>query len=102
MIIDGHLSNKAQKKFYELTKAIEKQGEVSCQSFPDMMYEEAENIESRKTRHMIKQICALCPVRDLCLEYALEAKEEYGIWGGLTTRERQELIRFTKQSQQLK
>jgi len=28
-----------------------------------------------------KQICASCPVREECLAYAIEADEEFGIWG---------------------
>jgi len=35
-----------------------------------------------------KRICAACPVRDECLEYALENDERFGIWGGLSERER--------------
>lgn len=38
-----------------------------------------------------KAVCAGCPVREACLEYALSAKEEFGIWGGLTAFERQQL-----------
>lgn len=29
-----------------------------------------------------------CPIREACLEYALENKEQFGVWGGYTTRER--------------
>ena len=36
---------------------------------------------------------ARCPVRQDCLEYALDARERYGIWGGTTERERRRLIR---------
>jgi WhiB family redox-sensing transcriptional regulator len=97
MLIDRHLSNKAQKKFIELTQAIEEVGDVACQSFPDMMFEEQDNIEARRTQATIKAICRECPVKDLCLDYAIEAREEYGIWGGLTTKERNELIRFARQ-----
>jgi len=35
-----------------------------------------------------KSLCAECPIQRDCLEYAVEAKEEWGIWGGLTSRER--------------
>lgn len=35
-----------------------------------------------------KAICAQCRVRGICLETALRNKERYGIWGGLTPRER--------------
>jgi WhiB family redox-sensing transcriptional regulator len=35
-----------------------------------------------------KAICGRCPVRQECLEHALELPEEYGIWAGLTEEER--------------
>lgn len=35
-----------------------------------------------------KQVCAGCPVRDACLQQALDNDERYGIWGGLTPQER--------------
>lgn len=40
-----------------------------------------------------KGICALCIVPSVCLEYALEADERFGVWGGLTARERRILER---------
>ena len=40
-----------------------------------------------------KAICAECPVRIQCLEYALIARERDGIWGGCTERERRRIIR---------
>jgi WhiB family transcriptional regulator, redox-sensing transcriptional regulator len=43
------------------------------------------------TRHA-KRICAGCEVRTQCLDYALEADERFGIWGGTSERERR-LIR---------
>lgn len=38
-----------------------------------------------------KSICASCPVRQECLEYALENDERFGIWGGLSELERRRL-----------
>lgn len=35
-----------------------------------------------------KAVCALCPVRIQCLNYAIENNERFGIWGGLTPHER--------------
>jgi len=35
-----------------------------------------------------KKVCVGCEVRAECLEYALEHDERFGIWGGLSERER--------------
>jgi WhiB family redox-sensing transcriptional regulator len=40
-----------------------------------------------------KKICQRCPVRSECLEYALAHDERFGIWGGLSERERRRLKR---------
>lgn len=40
-----------------------------------------------------KQICLSCEVRAECLEYALQNDERFGIWGGLSERERRKLRR---------
>jgi len=40
-----------------------------------------------------KRICTTCDVRDQCLEYALQNDERFGIWGGLSERERRKLKR---------
>ena len=38
-----------------------------------------------------KKVCLTCEVRDACLEYALLHDERFGIWGGLSERERRRL-----------
>ena len=38
-----------------------------------------------------RQICAGCPVRQPCLDYALSHGITHGIWGGLTERDRRPL-----------
>jgi WhiB family redox-sensing transcriptional regulator len=40
-----------------------------------------------------KRICSGCEVRSQCLEYALAHDERFGIWGGLSERERRRLKR---------
>lgn len=40
-----------------------------------------------------KKICAQCTVKSKCLEYALKNDERFGIWGGLSERERRRLRR---------
>jgi WhiB family redox-sensing transcriptional regulator len=38
-----------------------------------------------------KKICGSCEVRTQCLQYALANDERFGIWGGLSERERRKL-----------
>ncbi|GIG57245.1 MULTISPECIES: WhiB family transcriptional regulator [Longispora] len=40
-----------------------------------------------------KRICGRCEVKSDCLEYALSKDERFGIWGGLSERERRKLKR---------
>lgn len=40
-----------------------------------------------------KKICLGCEVRPECLEYALRHEERFGIWGGLSERERRRLYK---------
>lgn len=40
-----------------------------------------------------KKVCVSCDVRSECLDYALENDERFGIWGGLSERERRKLKR---------
>ena len=40
-----------------------------------------------------KQLCAGCPVRTECLAEALDNQIEWGVWGGMTERERRALLR---------
>lgn len=42
---------------------------------------------------LAKQTCAACPVREQCLDYAIEHGETFGIWGGMTERERRRVAR---------
>ena len=44
-------------------------------------------------QHDAKRVCYGCPVRTECLAEALDGKIEFGVWGGLTERERRVLIR---------
>jgi WhiB family redox-sensing transcriptional regulator len=40
-----------------------------------------------------KTVCAACPVRTECLADALDNRVEFGVWGGMTERERRALLR---------
>jgi len=55
---------------------------------PDLFFPE----RGASTREA-KGVCAGCEVRADCLEYALDNGEKFGIWGGLSERERRRLRR---------
>ncbi len=40
-----------------------------------------------------KAVCLGCPVRTECLADALDNRIEFGVWGGMTERERRALLR---------
>lgn len=40
-----------------------------------------------------KKVCNACDVRSECLQYALDHEERFGVWGGLSERERRKLKR---------
>jgi WhiB family redox-sensing transcriptional regulator len=65
-----------------------------CAEIPgDLWFSEAtQTVENRKA----KEICQACPVKEPCLVEALEAKIDYGIWGGLGPMERRSLKRKMK------
>ena len=44
--------------------------------------------ERGETAGLARRVCAACPVRQPCLDYAITNRITHGIWGGLTERER--------------
>jgi WhiB family redox-sensing transcriptional regulator len=46
-----------------------------------------------------KRICTGCPVRAECLDFALRNNERFGVWGGLSERERLRLRHGDRESQ---
>lgn len=50
---------------------------------------------STDPRHVkfAKAVCQGCPVIEECLEYALSAPDQWGVWGGLSERERRTILR---------
>jgi WhiB family redox-sensing transcriptional regulator len=55
---------------------------------PDLFFPE----RGASTREA-KEVCRGCVVRDDCLEFALVNGEKFGIWGGMSERERRRLRR---------
>ena len=58
--------------------------------FPPTSFERKDEKLDRERR--AKAICATCPVKRPCLDYAVKIREPHGIWGGLSEGERKRLL----------
>jgi WhiB family transcriptional regulator, redox-sensing transcriptional regulator len=72
------------------------QWRAACRGEDTGLFFPPHDTESREERlareRKAKTICAGCPVRIECLEYAIRIRESHGIWGGLSEVERRVLI----------
>jgi WhiB family redox-sensing transcriptional regulator len=61
-----------------------------CIDFPSAVFfpEEKEPRERRRAEVAAKQICSACPVISQCREHALRTPENHGVWGAMTSAER--------------
>lgn len=70
---------------------------AACLPHPAVLFFGMDDNESSSERRAredeAKSICSTCVVRAECLEYALDMREPYGIWGGLTELERKARLR---------
>ena len=65
------------------------QREANCLGVhPDLFFPE----RGASTREA-KEVCRGCVVREACLEFALNTGEKFGIWGGMSERERRRIRR---------
>jgi len=88
----------------DLLDALARDGE--CQYVPDLhtgpdAFEDEPLAERRARVDAAKAICADCPVRQVCLEYALRIRPAHGVWAGHTARELADAIRAARQAQQV-
>jgi WhiB family redox-sensing transcriptional regulator len=76
------------------TKTLVWRQRAACRGVdPDIFYPVSDEEASDA-----KAICALCPVQQACLEWALTSRESDGVWGGATERERRRIIRRRRRS----
>lgn len=62
---------------------------AACRDLSSSVFFPERGQSSRKA----KQVCRSCPVRTECLAFALESRQKYGVWGGLTGEERKAYMR---------
>ena len=60
---------------------------AKCRGMEDALFPEASD------QKRARLLCSGCPVRSQCLAEALDNRIEWGIWGGMTERERRLLLR---------
>lgn len=60
---------------------------------PDAFFPEVERVNQLGA---VRRICHGCPVRQQCLNYAMDHPELVGVWGGLTTSQRRRRRRGTR------
>lgn len=58
--------------------------------FPPPHFEHKPEREAREAK--AKGICAHCPVRAECLDWALATREPHGVWGGYSESERKQIL----------
>lgn len=66
---------------------------AACSGYPNTLFFPASDNADGPSVEKAKAICAVCPVIEDCLEYALETNQRAGIWAGTTEKERKSLRR---------
>jgi WhiB family redox-sensing transcriptional regulator len=64
-------------------------GNAACvNQDPELFFPIGSNGPAERQTEGARQVCQSCPVRQPCLEWALEAGADHGVWGGLNEQER--------------
>ena len=63
-------------------------GRGNCRDEPPARFFPSDGVGVEAAR----QICATCPVKAPCLEYALRNRIDHGVWGGASERERRRIL----------
>lgn len=83
---DGHFDT----GYWKFLKKIQEAGGVPCEDHGDLFY--PEDFPDQQVRQIAvaaaKRLCNACPIKNDCLEYAIESNQRYGIWAGTSPSER--------------
>jgi WhiB family redox-sensing transcriptional regulator len=66
----------------------------SCRTSDPTLFFHPQNERGAARRSRVqaaKSVCASCPVQTECADYAIRSREPYGIWGGMSEEEREEI-----------
>lgn len=85
--------NKGARLYAELMEAIRQiKGQIPCAGQSDLFDDDLGGLDQYSKRKHIqaaKVLCKTCPVMNLCAEYAIVAEEPTGVWGSLSTTDRE-------------
>ena len=97
------LNSRARQKWEALNEAIDEAPiVVPCQNTdPDLWFGDSnQNGYTGNERGFnytdARKLCNSCPVAKQCLDYALANREEFGMWGGKSPKERFDILRGKK------
>lgn len=65
--------------------------EAACSGVPNEIFFPVG--EDPEATAIAKEVCAGCPVEEVCLQYALATNQTEGVWGGMDATERRRLRR---------
>jgi WhiB family transcriptional regulator, redox-sensing transcriptional regulator len=64
-------------------------GQAACRlADPELFFPVSPGGPSLDRTERARAICATCPVRRECLQFALATRQAYGVWGGMSEQER--------------
>ena len=72
---------------------------AACQTAdPDLFFPISAKGRAQVDIARARAVCASCPVRSRCLDFALATRQADGIWGGRTAEERHEMLGRPRQA----
>jgi WhiB family redox-sensing transcriptional regulator len=78
----------------QTTTATDWRARSAClQADPELFFPVGSTGPAVRQVDQAKRVCAGCQVRSACLEWALDQRQDHGVWGGLTEDERRSLRR---------
>lgn len=86
----GYVTNSSAISTTELTTDWRER--AACAGHPNQAFFPVGDGEEQVVKKA-KAICAVCPVSEECLQYALETNQRFGIWAGTTEAERRSIRR---------
>jgi WhiB family redox-sensing transcriptional regulator len=80
-----------------LTGSLDWQLEAACRGMdPDLFFPSGKGSTFHDESNEAKKVCAVCPVRPECLDYAIANRERHGIWAGHGREERLKIAKHRR------